>query len=130
MVAYSFQKRFAPQIVAGTKRQTIRGHRKRHARQGEALQLYQGMRTKYCKKIISDPICTSVENIALMVPSGLVGVCQVSTPTGFTEISDAFAVCDGFEDAKDFTSFWQKSHGDGPFEGVTVMWLPTPDSIH
>lgn len=32
MVAYSFQKMFAPPILSGAKRQTIRGFRKRHAR--------------------------------------------------------------------------------------------------
>lgn len=45
MVAYSFQKRFVEPIRSGRKRQTIRADRKRHARPGEVLQLYSGMRT-------------------------------------------------------------------------------------
>lgn len=39
MVAYSFRKRFGPPILAGTKAQTIRADRKRHARPGEEVQL-------------------------------------------------------------------------------------------
>ncbi|MBY6243877.1 ASCH domain-containing protein [Methylosinus sp. Sm6] len=61
MVAYSFQKRFAEPIVERRKRQTIRGNRKRHARLGEPMQLYVGMRTKHCRKIIHDPVCTGLE---------------------------------------------------------------------
>jgi len=51
MVAYSFKAQFREPILAGTKRQTIRADRKRHARLGEALQLYTGMRTRQCKLI-------------------------------------------------------------------------------
>jgi hypothetical protein len=46
VVAYSFRQQFRPPILAGTKRQTIRADRKRHARPGEQLQLYTGMRTR------------------------------------------------------------------------------------
>ena len=48
MVAYSFKRRFREPILAGSKQQTIRADRKRHARRGEALQLYTGMRTTQC----------------------------------------------------------------------------------
>ncbi|MEJ0016825.1 MAG: ASCH domain-containing protein [Acetobacteraceae bacterium] len=47
MVAYSFKRDFAAPILAGIKRQTIRADRRRHARPGEVLQLYTGMRTKH-----------------------------------------------------------------------------------
>lgn len=51
MVAYSFKRQFGPPILAGTKGGTIRNDRKRHARPGEELQLYHGMRTKSCTLI-------------------------------------------------------------------------------
>lgn len=63
MVAYSFQKRFLPKIVAGLepgpwlpgmKRHTMRqprSGRSRHARPGETIQLYTGMRTKHCRQV-------------------------------------------------------------------------------
>ena len=38
MVAYSFKQQFAPAILSGAKCQTIRADRKRHAREGEAVQ--------------------------------------------------------------------------------------------
>jgi hypothetical protein len=48
MVAYSFNPIFVGPILAGTKRQTIRAERKRHARPGEAMQLYTGMMRWWC----------------------------------------------------------------------------------
>lgn len=46
MVAYNFQARFAAAIEAGEKAITIRSiGRRRHARNGERLQLYTGQRT-------------------------------------------------------------------------------------
>jgi hypothetical protein len=58
MVAYSFQKQFVPAIISGKKRQTIRAFgKRRHAYVGEPIQLYVGMRTKQCAKIIPDQIC-------------------------------------------------------------------------
>lgn len=51
MVAYSFHPRFVDAILGGTKRQTIRMHRRRHARPGEEMQLYAGMRTRHCRLV-------------------------------------------------------------------------------
>lgn len=63
MVAYSFNRRFVPAIEAGSKRQTIRAHRRRHARIGEQLQLYTGMRTKACRLIRDDVVCTRLDEV-------------------------------------------------------------------
>ena len=60
MVAYGFKPFFEPQIIAGLKPQTVRGDRRRHAHPGDYLQLYVGMRTRHCRKIISDRRCISV----------------------------------------------------------------------
>lgn len=63
MVAYSFQKRFLPKVVAGLepgpwlpgmKRHTMRQPRlgrSRHARPGETVQLYTAMRTKHSRQV-------------------------------------------------------------------------------
>lgn len=123
MVAYSFQKRFAPLIVDGSKRQTIRAHRKRHARPGEALQLFTGMRTKYCKKIISDPVCAAVEDITLFVPTGFEPEHIISDGVR-SYVTPEFAIADGFEDIHDFTRFWHTNHGPGEFHGVVIRWTP------
>ena len=52
MVAYSFNSRFEVAIREGWKTQTIRAGRKRHARPGEMLQLFCGMRTAHCRKAL------------------------------------------------------------------------------
>lgn len=122
MVAYSFQKRFAEDIVSGRKMQTIRAHRKRHARPGERLQLFTGMRTKNCKKLIEpDPVCIAVTDIRIRVPHGF-EPCQVTFKGSTFYIDQDFAVRDGFVTSDDFTSFWFNTHGPGMFEGVVIQW--------
>ena len=60
MPAYTFQSRFAPLVASGEKRQTIRAiGKRRHAAVGDRIQLYTGMRTKACRKLVTpDPVCT------------------------------------------------------------------------
>lgn len=127
MVAYSFKRRFCDQVASWEKRQTIRGRRARHARVGEPIQLYFGMRTKHCRKLIDpDPVCTKVADILLHIPSDG-GLAQVTTdPDHPYEVSDFFARQDGFADARDFTEFWQKEHGAGEFCGVLIQWDVAP----
>ena len=128
MVAYSFQRRFAEPILAGAKRQTIRADRKRHARPGELVQLYVGMRTKACRKIIPDPVCTAIEPVRLCFSSAgkLSELPQVGDrligPRGWA----AFARADGFESMEDMAAFWLAEHGAGAvnFEGVLIRWEP------
>ena len=125
MVAYSFQRRFCDDVAALIKRQTIRAERKRHARVGEPVQLYFGMRTKHCRKLVSpDPICTGVWPIVISVPvaPSLAFIeCAVRVPN-VEVVSDGFARADGFRDADDFTRFWRDNHGVGPFRGVLIEW--------
>lgn len=67
MPAYSFKSRFAEPILSNQKLQTIRAvGKRRHARVGERMQLYTGMRTKQCK-LIATRICSSVHHIELMI---------------------------------------------------------------
>lgn len=68
MVAYSYNRMFCPQIEDGSKKQTIRAHRKRHTRPGEPIQQYHAMRTKQCRKLITDPTCKKVRQIRFVVP--------------------------------------------------------------
>jgi hypothetical protein len=51
MPAYSFQERFVPLVLDGSKPHTIRSRRKNAAKKGDTLYLYFGMRTKWCKKL-------------------------------------------------------------------------------
>ncbi|MEO0678849.1 MAG: ASCH domain-containing protein [Pseudomonadota bacterium] len=124
MVAYSFHKRFADDVEALIKRQTIRGQRKRHARIGENVQLYHGMRTRQCRKLVTpDPICIAVEALRLKVPTKL-EPCVIFQRGEFGNVTDAFAKDDGFAGVEDFTRFWFDTHGPGDFYGVLIKWKP------
>lgn len=126
MVAYSFHPRFVPLIESGRKRQTIRAHRKRHARPGERMQLYTGMRTRHCRKIISDPLCVEVENIAIDVPAAPGGGCQYRFDWWpdhvWATVDGLFAEQDGFAEPRDFHRFWLEHHGFDVFHGVLIRW--------
>lgn len=135
MVAYSFKKRFAGTIQNGFKTQTIRAPRKRHARSGEALQLYCGMRTNRCFQIIPDVVCTEVLHAELFF-----GQNRVILHTGRDEIGamaavyqiagpslDVFAKRDGFISWADMKVFWQSTHEEALdpelfFEGFLINW--------
>jgi hypothetical protein len=140
MVAYSFKRRFvgpirvglgidirgtefwSPRIAVRPKRQTIRADRKRHARPGEELQLYCGMRTKGCF-LIGRAWCIAVTPISIefnpIHPIILVG----GSP--YRENLTTFAHNDGFENWKEMRSFWFKEHpGIDIFVGVLIKWVP------
>ena len=122
MVAYSFQKRFAPKIVDGSKRQTIRGQRNRHARPGEMLQLFTGMRTVHCQKIIPDVRCLGADPIRIEFdPQGNIAAIEVCGAE--VDDLDTFAVADGFEASFDMAGFWVMQHGlMRTFRGVLITW--------
>ena len=135
MVAYSFNKRFAEAIESGhpatgvIKRQTIRAARKRHVRPGEAMQIYQGMRTKHCRKIIADPICTEVRPIELFIAVGYVRFTDTGEAFGISTMLDDFARRDGFLHWADLQAFWQAAHPEASdrelaFQGVLIRWEP------
>lgn len=123
MVAYSFKKQFAPKILDGTKRGTIRAERKRHARPGEPLQLYTGMRTKACH-LIARATCASIEPIYIRPELGG----YVTLPFRGEKISDRlalndFARADGFEGWTDMIEFWLREHPNTEtFSGVHITW--------
>ena len=119
MVAYSFKQQFREPIVAGTKRQTIRKDRKRHARQGEELQLYTGMRTRQCA-LIGRAVCIAAAPIHIHVEDGC-AFCE--HPGIIPETMDAFAQADGFTDWPAMRAFWRHEHPDKPvFSGVIIRW--------
>jgi hypothetical protein len=151
MVAYGFKWQFASPIRDGIKRHTIRLPRKRHARPGEALQLYVGMRTKSCFKIMDDPVCTRVAEIRLefgdwykwspdspsppvVVHNMITGIAVDGIPmseeqmTGIA-IADGFLFRDGWNGMQALhamSQYWTSTHGTAPWEGVIVYWEPKP----
>jgi hypothetical protein len=125
MVAYSFRPRFVDPIRAGSKRQTIRAERKRHARPGEELQLYTGMRTRQCK-LIGRAKCQDVIAVTLLFNDADSEAEGVIAP-GFVVADgrDAFAHRDGFATWSELKAFWRVSHpGIDEFTGVLITWGP------
>ncbi|MGF3028101.1 hypothetical protein ACQVP2_35600 [Methylobacterium aquaticum] len=121
MVAYNFQGRFVPAIRSGLKRHTIRaerGGRSRHARPGERVQLYQGLRTRHAR-LIAEPVCAEVWPVRL----DLGGHVEIGIDPCLD--LDAFAVADGFRDWVDLCAFWRRQHpGVVVFSGVMIRWAP------
>jgi len=149
MVAYSFNRVFAPQVAALTKLQTVRGHRRRHARPGEPIQLYRGMRTRQCVKLVDeDPIVISVTPIIIdvsdLIDEGIASIILGGQALNRTQI-EVFAEADGFSPAhfglwqgavlgrasirhatarSNMGDFWRATHGAARFEGVLIRWRP------
>jgi uncharacterized protein YqfB (UPF0267 family) len=130
MVAYSFKQQFAAPILAGTKRQTIRADRKRHARPGEELQLYTGMRTRQCA-LIARVTCASVTPIRIRFPPDSMIEFDDQTLRPGAGI-DAFARLDGFPDWHAMKQFWWANHPTSlrVFTGMLIRWTlnPTPET--
>ena len=126
MVAYSFKARFVPLIREGLKTQTIRAERSRHARPGELIQLFSGMRTHLCEKIVPDPVCTVV--LPIMISFATARIARVEVGMVPVRDLDAFAISDGFEGLDDMTAFWLENHGARGFDGVVIEWaMPRAD---
>ena len=125
MVAYNFQKQFAEPIRLGAKTHTIRKNsRRRHARPGEKLQLYTGMRTRNCEKIIDDPTCQHSLAIAIDVGPIVIDGIVIEFGGATVQLDDLslFATDDGFPDLLAFYQFWLDFHGEGTFNGRLISW--------
>jgi uncharacterized protein YqfB (UPF0267 family) len=130
MVAYSFKKQFGPPILAGTKAQTIRADRKRHARPGEMVQLFTGMRTRQCRRL-GESQCVEVLPVRLVFSKRAAAeLMQVGERYLVTSSQmDAFAQADGFANLEAMARFWWAEHTpEGgnvlTFEGVLIRWQP------
>jgi len=129
VVAYSFRKRFVEPIRTGSKRQTIRADRKRHARPGELMQLYCGMRTRGCF-LIDETICDRVQSVRLSFDGNVVAISSLRFGSPMQEITgakalDLFATQDGFGDWNDMRAFWREEHGDiSEWRAVLLTWNP------
>lgn len=145
MVAYNFKAVFAGQVAALTKLQTVRAERRRHARAGEGVQLYYGMRSAQCRKLVTpDPTCRDVRSVTIvtnpLVEDFIASIAIDGLPLDREGI-EAFARADGFapEIVGDWRlqrtgrigsarwnmgAFWQAAHGAGRFDGVLIRWVP------
>ena len=114
MTALSFKARFAGPVERREKRQSIR--QKNRFAVGKPIQLYTGMRTKACRKLVAeDPICTAID--AVTVAPDFVSIGGWRLASG--DLID-FARADGFATVADFKAFFIV---DGaPFDGFLIRW--------
>jgi hypothetical protein len=119
VVAYNFQERFAADVESGKKHQTIRANgKRRHAKQGDALQLYTGQRTKKCRKL-RDATCHDACLIKLY-SSHAITFCPQEIHTG--EALERLAQQDGFASWSEMRDWFAAVHGL-PFSGTMICWL-------
>lgn len=151
MVAYSYKGRFVAPIRVGLglpvhdehleiggyqpgqlirpKRQTIRASgRRRHARIGETIQHYYGMRSQKCFKI-GEAQCSAASMIRLFIHTERVLIYQHARVTEYRKPRDLdmFARDDGFDDWSGMRGFWLDEHDGkqlGPFVGLLIQWEP------
>lgn len=144
VVAYSFQHHFVTPIEIGLglqprnpelgshepKTHTIRAiGKRRHARVGDKLQLYCGLRSRAAFKI-GDAICTDVSPIVLHLMPGhdkvIIGPAGAQSRV-YIKLEDlaAFARADGFATWSDLAEFWDIHHkGVTRFAGLMIEWRP------
>ncbi len=142
MVAYSFMARFEQPIRERIKPHTLRDRRRRHAHPGEELQLYVGMRTRYCR-LVGRARCDRLQRVeldfgssspvvvwdAVRADSSVYEAVGAGKPI---EAPEAFAISDGFASIEDMARFWRDTHGVTRWDGFLIGWdvttlvLPEP----
>ena len=126
MPAINFKKQFADDVECGHKRQTVRAPRKdgrAHAKVGDRLKLYTGMRTKGCR-LLGEATVARIATIWMdAVSMKLNGQHVFSTLHSRDDpITDnEFAKADGFEGFTEMADWFGDVHGL-PFEGVVIYW--------
>jgi len=144
MVAYSFNASFVEQVQSGAKCQTVRLPRKRHARPGEPVQLFTGMRTRACRKLVDpDPICAGVDDIEIRFADHTIASIEINgVPLGNAQMLEDFAIADGFGHRASlllphepfpasyiFTRWWAQTHPGSVFHGVVVRWSSAQSEV-
>ena len=130
MVAYNFQARFVDAVESGAKRTTIRAFGgKPHPRVGDSLQLYTGMRTKACRKLVDpDPICTVSALVKIGDDRVQIGHNRALL-TQHPGSLQTFAHGEGFDDFGALVAWFRETHGL-PFVGVLIRWAPFIEVHH
>ena len=124
MVAINFTM-FTDKVASREKRMTIR--KKARAKSGDKIQLYTGMRTKGCRKLVEDdatcqgafPVTISEHGVA--IDAGLARRIGITWPIGGRDLDNKVAEFDGFSKWEDFRDFFRKHYGL-PFIGYAHVW--------
>jgi hypothetical protein len=127
MPALSYQARFVSLVVSGAKPHSIRAWRRRPFKNGDVLMHYTAMRTKQCRKIRPDTLCTSATPIEVNARRGWVITSPSASYYPIGRLSarwiERLAQRDGFASADDFFAFFKEAHA-GMLCGQLVEWNP------
>ena len=117
-----FKKQFAPKILDGSKKFTIRNPRKREPKIGEQLHMYTGLRTKHTQKITSEHTLKGIQLVDILIQKQVfsegtfkgkwsLGISVDKRDLDSSEL-EYFVRCDGFKDMVNFIEYWIKASGD------------------
>ncbi len=128
MPALNFKQEFAEKIADGSKTQTVRKPRKDgrpHAKPGDKINLYTGMRTKECR-LLCEARVTSVRPVTLDGTSMTLGGREMRQGEGNQyfdpeTFDNDFARADGFDEYMDMAAWFDERYGL-PFKGVVIQW--------
>lgn len=124
MPSLGFMPWKAPGVELGEYVITIRRVWKRPIKVGDTLHLFEGLRTKACRRL-GVGRCTRVRSIWIYSPWR---VKLAGKRAGFAEVA-WLAHNDGFADYIKFYQFFTKQYGL-PFEGVLIEWEPLEAKSH
>jgi hypothetical protein len=117
MSALNFKPQFAGPVESRVKRQSIRQKNNGH-QVGRAIQLYTGMRTKACRKLVADdPVCVSIELVQIRAGHIIIAGREL----GPLERKD-MAQADGFANVFGFYAFFLGKGMEGDFSGFLIRW--------
>lgn len=126
MVAYSFKTQFVSALQAGDKTQTIRAKgKRRHAQVGDLVQVYTGMRTKYCRLLFQAPCIESTPIRIYWKEEGELTKLEIVLGDRLLSLEGmtALAISDGFKNLNGLIAFFEPNM---PFDGVLIKWNPIP----
>lgn len=114
-----FQPKFADQVEALIKRQTIR--QRARCKAGDELSLRKWSGLPYRSKqqhLVESVTCKSVWPVVLEIVAGTL---QIRVAGAIVPDSDAFAKADGFTSAAAMREWFESTHGL-PFGGELITW--------
>lgn len=121
MPTLNYKKQFAPLVVSGEKKQTIRVMRKRPFKVHDTLYHYTGLRTKQCQKL-GESICLNVEGISVIMDDDQ-PIFWVEGDRLSLGLVDDLAIRDGFgSDPNPGAAMFRFFEERIPFYGQIIHW--------
>lgn len=120
-----FKKQFAPKILDGSKKFTIRNPRKVEPKIGETLHMYTGLRTKHTEKITSKHKLTGIQLVDIFIQNkhtednikleySIEFTLQIKVDGRALREEEYLPFCcsDGFSSISDFQKYWLSENSE------------------